>query len=380
MLSFVVSMLFFAMKTEYTASIIRKYRIYIILVSILFGAGAYLIKKPSADGRILMARVGLRIMKENGFKGTGLGSYAGAYGKAQAQFFTDGPGKGYDDAEPAHDNLVMLADCPAFGFNEYLRIGVEAGPIAMMLFAGLIIAGIAYAYGCDNCWCYPLVSISLFACFSYPFEVGALSLIMIICLASASPGSYGSGTSFVFHSLLLIVLGFVGYSRYSSVDTAFGGSGTPLIERLCNNRHKRFYVHDYSVLQDGLYDEKLLFLIGQSLNRNAEYEKSDSVLYLGTQISSDPMFWNVMGNNSLAQGRYRQAESRYKHAFMMVPNRLYPLYLLARLYHEEGDTARFLDMADRVETFVPKVESVNTERLRLEIMELKRDCYGQTNR
>ena len=80
-----------------------------------------------------------------------------------------------------------------------------------------------------------------------------------------------------------------------------------------------------------------------------------------------------MGNNSLAQGKYREAEYRYKHAFQMVPNRLYPLYLLARLYHTEGDTARFLDMADRMESFVPKVESVQTERLRSEIRELKSD-------
>ena len=58
----------------------------------------------------------------------------------------------------------------------------------------------------------------------------------------------------------------------------------------------------------------------------------------------------------------------------MVPNRLYPLNLLAKLYHAEGDTVRFLDMADNVELFVPKVESVNTERLRSEIRELK-SCY-----
>lgn len=83
------------------------------------------------------------------------------------------------------------------------------------------------------------------------------------------------------------------------------------------------------------------------------------------------MFWNVMGNNSLMQGKYREAEYRYKHAFYMVPNRLYPLYLMAKLYYTEGDTVRFLSMADKIESFVPKVESLQTERLRLEIRELK---------
>lgn len=122
------------------------------------------------------------------------------------------------------------------------------------------------------------------------------------------------------------------------------------------------------------HDSNFLFSYGQSLNKTGQYEKSDSILKMGTEISSDPMFWNVMGNNSLALGRYREAEGRYKHAFYMVPNRLYPLNLLAKLYHAEGDTVRFLDMADNVELFVPKVESVNTERLRSEIRELK-SCY-----
>ena len=116
---------------------------------------------------------------------------------------------------------------------------------------------------------------------------------------------------------------------------------------------------------------KFLYYYGQAVRLQEKYEKSDSILKIGTNISSDPMFWNVMGNNSLALGRYREAEERYKHAFYMVPNRLYPLYLLAKLYHAEGDTVRFLDMADKIETFIPKIESANTELLRSEIREIK---------
>lgn len=91
----------------------------------------------------------------------------------------------------------------------------------------------------------------------------------------------------------------------------------------------------------------------------------------GESISSDPMFWNVMGNNSLACDRYREAEERYRRAFIMVPNRLYPLCLLAKLYDAEGDTARFLNMAKQIDNFKAKIESANTEKLRGEIAEIK---------
>lgn len=118
-------------------------------------------------------------------------------------------------------------------------------------------------------------------------------------------------------------------------------------------------------------DKDFLFIYGRSLNITGDYRKSDSILELGTHVSSDPMFWNVMGNNSLEQEKYREAEERYRHAFYMVPNRLYPLYLLAQLYHTEGDTVRFTEMADRVESFRCKVESAQTEQLRDEIRELR---------
>lgn len=124
-------------------------------------------------------------------------------------------------------------------------------------------------------------------------------------------------------------------------------------------------------------DYKYLFEYGHSLNKMGYYEKSDSILLLGTSLSSDPMFWNVMGNNSMALGRFREAEERYKHAFYMVPNRLYPLYLIAKLYYIEGDTARFHDMAGLIETFIPKVESANTKRLSSEIRELNNSYLSE---
>ena len=123
------------------------------------------------------------------------------------------------------------------------------------------------------------------------------------------------------------------------------------------------------------YDISFLFAYGQSLNKIGEYEKSNSIIKIGTEISSDPMFWNVMGNNYLAMGMYRKAEDCYKEAFYMVPNRLYPLYLLAKLYYLEGNTDCFFMMSDEVESFIPKVESVNTDLLKTEIRDLKMNYY-----
>ena len=79
------------------------------------------------------------------------------------------------------------------------------------------------------------------------------------------------------------------------------------------------------------------------------------------------MYHNVIGNNYKALRNYREAEAAYLTAYYTLPNRLYPLYLLAKLYDEQGDRKKFADMANIVLNFTPKVESINTENLKKEI-------------
>ena len=88
-LCFGFSMFFLFMKRGLFGDFIRKNWIYLTLAVSLLGVGAYLIKKPSADGRLLMARINMRMIMSGGLKGAGWGNYGGAYGEAQAHFFAD---------------------------------------------------------------------------------------------------------------------------------------------------------------------------------------------------------------------------------------------------------------------------------------------------
>lgn len=380
-LAFAVSMLLLALKRERARAFMRRWGAVTCIGVILLGIGAYLIKKPSADGRLFMTRICLRMIRNNGLAGLGLGNYAAAYGREQALFFAEyaDKGPGNLDIESLPDNLCRIADCPTFAFNEYLRLGIEAGPAAMVLLAGLMVCGVAALYRSNSIWCSALVCLTVFACFSYPFEVGTLTLIAVVCLAAAGGGVRSSRNNITAFSLLLLVLGTVFYGNQARIKSTGMIKESYGMERLCGNRHKLYYVQGCTVIPDDLYDEHFLFALGQSFNKSGDYAESDSVLMLGASVSSDPMFWNVMGNNSLAQGKYDEAEERYRHAFFMVPNRLYPLCLLAKVYLEQGDTARFSDIACRIDTFIPKVESVNTARLRTEIKELHNNLITPQN-
>jgi hypothetical protein len=360
--------------------ILTKYGIWIFVGVVVIASGAYLFKKQSADGRFFMDRMCIKAIYESGGRGVGFGHFGSAYADAQHDFFQKKIERtGKDDLDwtaiDKHDR--MTADCPDNAFNEYMFVGVEFGVAVMLLFIGVIAFGIITSFKSGTIWCYGLTAFAVFALFSYPLHVKQFQILFAVLLAiSITDGDKGKdilGFAILIAPILLLAVVLIkqrpNVNQYRKAELSW---------KKTERWHQMEY-YDYTVegcdtlWQYKKYDKEFLFAYGQSLNKIGEYEKSDSILKMGTEISSDPMFWNVMGNNSLAMGRYREAEERYKHAFYMVPNRLYPLNLLAKLYYAESDTARFLDMADRVETFIPKVESTSTAQLRDEIRLLKTD-------
>ena len=377
---------------------LKRYGLWLTLGLAIIGTSAYLFKKPSADGRLFMDKICIKAMCENGWKGAGIGHFGGAYGKAQASYFKkqiEENGKDDLDWRAINEHDRMTADCPDNAFNEYLFIGVEAGPIAMLLFIGIVVSSIIISFKRGTIWCYGLTTFAVFALFSYPLHVKQFQLLFPILLAACvsdrqqnAQKQKGDKEESLFknkYNLVgivtmiailmtlssIIILKLPEAKLYKQAEAAWKKA-----ERWHKMEYYEYVVEDCDTLFPYMkHDYRFLFAYGQSLNKTGNYEKSDSILRMGTEISSDPMFWNVMGNNSLALGNFREAEDRYKHAFYMVPNRLYPLYLLAKLYHTEGSDEDFLFMAEKIGSFKPKVESGNTERIRLEIMDMKAKYY-----
>ena len=364
--------------------ILRRYGLWIVPVIMVVVTSAYYFKKSSADGRLFMDKICVLSMCSNGLKGAGEGNFGGAYGDAQYEYFKKQiKKKGYDDLDwqaiKSHDRLT--AECPDNAFNEFLFIGVEYGPLYLFLFIITIVTAIVISFKRDTIWCYGMLAFALFSLFSYPLHLKQFQILFPVLLAAcvsdcSKQEKLNSGI--VINAVVFIILITVLAKKIPDIKNS-NQAETELkkMERWYRLEDYEFVIYDCEELLPYMDDQRYLFAYGQSFNKIGNYSMSDSLLIKGTKISSDPMFWNVMGNNSLAQGKYREAEERYKHAFYMVPNRLYPLVLLAKLYYTEGDTARFLEMTDVVEKFVPKVESIRTEKLRAEIRELKNSYLSE---
>lgn len=380
-LALIISLLVFSFTLEKVRVCIKKNWFVILIALLIAGTGGYYYKKGSADSRVHIAGICAAAIKDNGIEGSGLGSFSNRYGEMQSAFFEPYIDDIFNNSAPKEiENRRMIADCPEYAFNEYLEIGVECGIIGMMLFMLLTVSAIIILYRRGSVWCYGLVSLSIFAVFSYPFKLDAFCLIYTLFIAAAGALTvmkyrFRLPVASVIILLLSITILTGGYKRYN--DTRIAEKRWNKSVTLYDMQYYDFFADECYAMRDTLSHKfSCMFALGQSLNKTGEYAKSDSVLNLGAANSCDPMFWNIMGNNALETGKYREAEECYLKAFYMVPNRLYPLTLLAELYYATSDSCSFKRMKDVVNNFKPKVESAQTERLREKINSLSFSSYS----
>jgi tetratricopeptide (TPR) repeat protein len=337
-------------------------------------AGMYFLKKDSADGRALMWKVSLHVAARHP-PGVGTGHFPAAYGDAQAAWMAGGK---------ASETEKQVAGNPEYGFNEYLQILVESGWGSFLLFLGLLVFTFRSLLKSGARGAGPagsLTALLVFAFFSYPFSVLPFPIAFTFLLAMGKPFKDSkiqkfkdSKIPFIFnfqfsilHSFLPALAGFLIicgclYRQY------------PVYQAYKSWARGRVYYHAgayreavraYETLYPQLNDRiQYLFEYGRSLSEAGEPSRSNDVLRRATQISCDPMLYNVMGKNHQAMKEYPQAEACLTKSAQIVPNRLYPWYLLARLYEETGEREKARQTARIVLTKEPKVQSAAVREMR----------------
>lgn len=345
----------------------RKRRLTIICTTIFLTVTAiftYRIKKDSADGRIFMGRICIEEICRKPLTGAGAGRFTAAYGEGMRRHFQSGH---FTDKER------VTADCPEYPFNTFLCIGVEYGiPAMLLMFIGTL-SVIIYHIRCRSPLGYGLLALSVFAIFSYPQEIMFFRILASTLAAAAFEQEYRhTGAMRLIYRIMILVFA-------TGIAIESNAIRPKLKARKEWQRHITAYQpQTYALvaakgagfLQNMGHDHRFLFQYGQALLETGQYEKADSVLQLGASISCDPMFWNLIGRCRQARRKYEEAEKCYVFAFETLPNRLYPLYLLARLYYEEGDSCKLYIMYDYIKSFIPKKESETTLRLRKEVSDM----------
>ena len=342
-----------------------RYPLLILLLCLLFAlsAGMYYIKKNSADGRLLTWKVSLTALVKHPL-GVGLEHFPNAYGDAQAAYFASGN---------ASETEKYVAGNPEYGFNEFLQIAIESGIVSLLLFIGMLVCafrGLLKNKNRDVMG--SLVALLVFACFSYPFSVLPFPIVFV-CLLAMSGGGKGLQVKPVMTRLFTVIcficILLLLYKQY------------PVYKAYKQWNNNRMYYQagmykeaavNYKPLFPYLNDQiQFLFEYGRSLSQSEQPGKSNEVLQQATKISCDPMLYNVMGKNYKAMKKYDLAEQCLLKSTHIVPGRLYPYYLLMKLYVEMGDKQKARETAGIVLTKEPKVQSQAVKEMREEAKKIE---------
>jgi tetratricopeptide (TPR) repeat protein len=375
----------YGLRNKKATDYIKKYRkrvIFLSFVTIILLAvsmtGLFFLKKDSASGRAFIWKIALQTVKENPF-GVGLGNFGGSYGDAQAAYFASGAGT---------EREKYVAEGVEYAFNEYLQICIETGIVPFLIFLAFVVC--VLRLGVRNKNYLPAVSLVvllIFASMSYPFNVLpfviAFVFLSALCMVDDNDEKlkrkrfYPKFAVWTFLILVPVCVALFssGHFQFSIFNFQFykayrQWNSTQMLYKM--NKHSEA-TEEYAGLYPYLQDEiKFLFEYAQSLSKSEQYNKSNEILRRAMQISCDPMLYNIMGKNYQSLKEYELAEQNFNKAINLVPNRLYPHYLLAKLYHEMGLNDKAESETNIVLTKPPKVESMAVKEMRNELLKLRK--------
>ena len=313
---------------HYPKAIARYWKAFLagVLLVILLGIGAYHWKKDSADGRLLMWKIAFTEVPA--MIGVGWENVAGAYGEAQERYFRQGKGTPQEE---------RVAGAPEYVFNEYLQVGIAWGvPVASAIEIMIIVL---FSWGHRSRQygvCGGLFSLAVFAFSSYPFQFLEFILAFLALLVACALGHRKLWVRW-----LALVLG-IGLGVYLSANRP-----TKNARRMFEQAH--------------------------ALHKAGEWQASTDLLKETMKVSSDAMVLNIIGKNFQAMGQPKVAEHWFVRSTHRLPNRIYPYYLLAKLYAEHPDVfpKEKLEWAVRmVLEKEAKVESTAIRQMREEVKKM----------
>ena len=331
-----------------------------LMVLLLTGSsvGLYALRPASVDGRMLLWKNALNTMIHHPF-GVGLGKFGSAVGETQAAYFA---------SAKATQSEIDRADVPFYAFNEYLQIGVESGVFTLALFLGFTLLTLKNAYRDGRHGLIgSVVSILFFAFFSYPFSVLPILVVFIFLMAlcnttkiSATVAVISETKSKTFSKTLfckiptaLLAFTYLALITFSVADRF----KTYKALRTWNSCKILLNVKLYSDAAEELKplylllsdNQEYLFEYARALSGSGHFKESNQVLSQSMTFSGEPMLYNIRGKNCQALKEYDEAEIAFVKAYNMIPNRIYPLYLLGRIYAEKGEVTRLNQVAKRIE-------------------------------
>ena len=357
----------------------------LILISIAGSlAGIYLLKKDSANGRLLLWKVTGQAIREQPWTGTGTGGFPAGYAEAQAEYFTSGK---------ASETEMMVAGCPEYGFNEFLQIGLEQGLVGLMVF--VLLLSYSLFRGVKNRQVGAaggILALMVFSLAAYPLQLPEFWVVLVVLMGVANsntpvdadtpPTPSREGRKILSVAMIGVLAICCGWIFRQQKGYYEGYKKWNTLKMLYNSKAYEAAGEGYEELVPLMgHKPEFLFEAAQCLNRAERYAEANKLLYRAMKLSGDPMIRYIAAKNEQSMGNYQKAENLLLHAIDMLPERIYPYYLLTKLYSEPTffQEDKFIKAADAVLKKEPKVESTAIREMRTEVKNMLNNIRSDRN-
>ena len=357
---------------------VKKWVLYIIITITIIASvvGLYIIKKGSADGRLLIWKITTIAIIEQPLWGHGIDKFKSFYMDYQAKYFGDN----HQSSE------TIVAGDIVYPFNEPLRIASETGLIGL----AIVMLVFFYSFQNNNKNANPhdsnnlalyaragLISILIFSCFSYPLEIVPIMVNVFLYLAIVARSQKSIFEAHInirprnpFMKLMLafllfgIVL-FVSEQLYR-INEAYTQWENALYSY--NMRDYDLSIKGYEKIYPMLkHNGTFLINYGKALSMAGHDEEAIRILKSSEPFLNNTILYTTLGDSYKAKGLNEKAEAAYTYASQMVPSRFYPKYLLAKLYDETGQHEKAVSMANELLIKEVKVESKAIDEIKEEM-------------
>jgi tetratricopeptide (TPR) repeat protein len=312
-------------------TVIKKTAVIVSLI-LFICVGAYTLyhfKADSAFGRILVWKVTAVTHHDNLLFGNGAGFFEANYGKWQSAYFANNVG-----SEAEH----YVADYVTCAYNEFIETWIEQGWIAVLAFIAIFI----FALRLKNKTLSPIeigAKASLYAmlilmCVSYPLKIIQIYLYFVFCLAIVLHASLPKWkcTGFVAQTGKIVIFVIAIFIVSSGLYNLYGYYHLRKGQQYVFSNQLEKGIEEYGKVASILKNDGIFhFYYGSALTMMQRYEASIEELNASILTSSNPNSYILLGNNYKEVGKNEEAKQAYLTAINMIPSKLYPKYLMAKL-------------------------------------------------
>ena len=363
--------------------------VFFLLAILLVGVKiVYSMRSNSVDGRLLIWKITGNMIKDTPVVGNGFNRFEVDYKKYQANYF-------------ASDNWIKdekyLAGNVNHANNEYLQIASDLGIIGFILWMGIVITIlignskyiITSMEKNDNEFIYisakaSLVSILIVALFSSPLRVlpTNINFFFLLSLFSALNKSV-EGNSIFFKNIkfrinwftgLPILIATAGFSAFILFNTIHSFDVYKIWQNGYDLAAHGFYqksINEYNKIDNNLNNNgEYLFSYGSTLMLDGNIIKAISLIEKSKSNFTDPKQYINLGICYEKLGSNKDAEENYRYVSNMIPNLLYPKYLLAKLLVKDNKVESAKLLCTEILNSNEKIESKATVQMKGELKTL----------